>query len=65
MNVQALVAVIVFGGALLAIFAVLYREALRAYHQGLLDFDGIRLLRWALLGQIVIYLLLAVTAFLT
>lgn len=65
MNVQALVAVIIFGGVVLAIFAVLYREALRAYREGLLDFDGIRLLRWAVLGQMVIYLLLAVTAFLT
>ena len=65
MNVQALLAVIVFGAALLAIFGALYRDALQGYRQGALDFDGVRLLRWALLGQLVIYLLVAVTAFLT
>ncbi|HEX5451666.1 MAG TPA: hypothetical protein VFW86_04690 [Candidatus Limnocylindrales bacterium] len=65
MNGQALLAVVVFGGALLVIFGFLYREAVRNYRRGELDMDGIRLLRWALLGQLVIYLLLAATAFLT
>ena len=65
MNGQALAAVVIFGGALLIIFGLLYREAVHAYQRGELDFDGIRLLRWAVGGQLVIYLLLAVTAFLT
>jgi hypothetical protein len=39
--------------------------AARSYRRGELDFEGIRILRWALLGLISIYVLLAVTAFLT
>ncbi len=65
MNATALLAVVVFGGALLAIFAVLYRGALQSYERGELGYEGIRLLRWTLAGQLVIYALLAVTAFLT
>ncbi|HEY5519612.1 MAG TPA: hypothetical protein VIK08_03060 [Candidatus Limnocylindrales bacterium] len=65
MNVQALLAIFIFAGALLAIFGALYVGAVRAYRRGELDIEGIRILRWALLGHIAIYVLLAVTAFLT
>jgi hypothetical protein len=64
-NVAALLAVLAFAGLMLAIFGALYVGATRSYRRGELDFEGIRLLRWALLGQISIYALLAVTAFLT
>jgi len=64
-NVQALLAIFIFAGALLAIFGALYVGAVRAYRRGELDIEGIRILRWALLGHIAIYVLLAVTAFLT
>ncbi len=65
MNLSALIAVIVFAGVLLSIFSVLYVGALRSYNRGELDFAGVRLLRWALLGHMTLYLLLAVTAFIT
>jgi len=64
-NVSALLAVVAFAGVLLAVFGALYRGAVQSYEHGELDFEGIRLLRWALAGQLVIYALLAVTAFLT
>jgi len=63
-NVAALVAVLAFAGVMLAIFGALYVGAARSYGRGELDFEGIRILRWALLGLISIYVLLAVTAFL-
>ena len=65
MNVGALVAVVVFAGALLAIFGALYREASRSHARGEMGIDGLRILRWALLGHVALYVLLAVTAFLT
>lgn len=65
MNVAALVAVFAFGGALVAIFGALYRGAFMSYRRGELDFAGIRLLRRALLGQLLILGVLALTAFLT
>ena len=65
MNLEALLAVLAFAGGLLAIFGALYVGAARSYRRGELDFEGIRILRWALLGHISIYALLAVTAFLT
>ncbi len=65
MNLAALLAVIVFGGAVLAIFGVLYVGAARSFERGELAFEGIRILRWALVGHLCIYVLLAVTAFLT
>ena len=65
MNTSALVAVVIFAVVLLAIFGSLYLGALRSYRAGELDFDGIRLLRWAILGQLVIYALLGVTAIIT
>ena len=65
MNTPALVAVIVLAAALLAIFGSLYMIAWRSYKRGELSMEGIRLLRWALLGHMVLYALLGITAFLT
>ncbi|MGH2513605.1 MAG: hypothetical protein ACRDGQ_13060 [Candidatus Limnocylindrales bacterium] len=65
MNRDALIAVAVFGGALLAIFGWLYAGAAQGYRRGELGGEAIRILRWALLGQICIYALVAVTAFLS
>ena len=50
---------------MLAIGGALYVGAARSYRGGELDFEGIRILRWGLLGLISIYVLLAVTRFLT
>ncbi len=64
MNVTALLAVAAFALALLAIFGTLYVGAVRSHRRGDLGIEGIRILRWAIAGQLVIYALLAVTAFL-
>lgn len=65
MNLSALIAVIVFAGALLVIFGVLYIGASRSHARGELGIEGLRMLRWALLGHVTLYVLLAITAFLT
>ena len=65
MNPSALAAIAVLAGALLSVFGVLYRMAARSHARGELDYDGIRILRWALLGQLAIFAILALTAFLT
>ncbi len=65
MNTSALIAVLVFAGALLVIFGSLYLGAWRSYKRGELGIDGIRILRWALLGHVVLYIILGLTAFLT
>jgi hypothetical protein len=65
LNTSALVAIAVFAGALLSVFGLLYRMASGSYARGELAYDGIRLLRWALLGQLAIFAILALTAFLT
>ena len=62
-NVAALVAVFAFAGLMLTIFGTLYRGAVRSHQRGELDFEGIRILRWGMLGQVAIYAILAVTAF--
>jgi len=65
MNLSALVAVVLFAGALLFVFGLLYRMALRSHAKGELGQEGIDILRWALLGQLAIFVVLAITAFLT
>jgi len=65
MNLGALAAVIAFAGALFLVFGLLYRMAVASHSRGELGYEGIRLLRWALLGQLVILGILAITAFLT
>ncbi len=63
-NVPALVAVAIIGGAFLAIFGRLYLGAVRSQRSGELATEGVRILRWAVIGQLALYLLLALTAFL-
>jgi hypothetical protein len=65
LNQSALIAVGLFAIALLSIFGVLYREALRSYARGEMDIQGIRILRWAILGHMTLYILLTITVFLT
>ena len=65
MNLSALLAVLAFAGAFMLIFGLLYLGASRGYRRGELDFGGIRLLRWAFLGHLTIFVLLGITAFLT
>jgi hypothetical protein len=65
LNVGALIAVAVFAGVLLAIFGALYVSASRSHARGELGTDGLRILRWAFLGHLTLYALLAVTAFIT
>lgn len=65
MNYSALAAIAAFAGALLLVFGALYRMAVRSYAKGDLDFEGIRILRWALVGQLAIFAILTITAFLT
>jgi hypothetical protein len=65
MNLSALIAVLIFAGALLAIFGSLYIGALRSYKKGELNIEGVRILRWALLGHLTLYVLLGITPFLT
>jgi hypothetical protein len=63
MNGAALIAVIVLAGAFIAIFGSLYLGAVRSHQRGELDQAVVRILRWAVLGQLCIYVLLALTAF--
>ncbi|MDG7009033.1 MAG: hypothetical protein JRN06_12545 [Nitrososphaerota archaeon] len=65
MNLDALVATFLFAGALLSVFGVLYRMAVRSHASGELSYEGIRLLRWGLAGQLAIFVVLGITAFLT
>ncbi len=61
MNTTAFVAVVILAGAFLAIFGALYLGAVRAFERGELDQGGVRVLRWAVLGQLLIYVLIALT----
>jgi hypothetical protein len=65
LNFTALIAVLVFAGVLLAIFGTLYYGAVRSRSHGEIDNEGVVILRWALLGYVIIYALLAITTFLT
>ncbi|MHB8585660.1 MAG: hypothetical protein ACYDDF_07475 [Thermoplasmatota archaeon] len=62
MNVQALLAVIVFAGVLLAIFGILYRIARRAREAGEIDDRSLRVLRMAFLGHVVLNAILVLAA---
>ena len=64
MNVAALAAVAVFAGVLLAVVGAIYAGAVRSHRRGELDASGIRMLRWALLGHLVLDALLALAAIL-
>jgi hypothetical protein len=65
MNLGALIAVVLFAGVLLFVFGILYIGASNSKARGELDAEGIRILRWALLGHLTIFAILGVTAFLT
>ena len=66
LNVSALIAVAVFAVALLSIFgAPVHRSGKKPCARGEIDIEGIRIFRWAILGYITLYVLLAITAFLT
>jgi hypothetical protein len=64
-NVGALLAVAAFAGVLLFVFGLLYLGASRSRARGELDPEGIRILKWALLGHLTIFAILATSAFLT
>jgi cytochrome bd-type quinol oxidase subunit 2 len=64
-NLSALVAIFLFAGALLLVFGLVYQGAARSRARGELSNEGIRVLRWALLGQLIIFVVLGITAFLT
>ena len=63
-NVPALIATFAFAILTIGIFGVIYLGALRSERAGDLDAGTTRILRWALVGHVVIYALLAITAFL-
>jgi hypothetical protein len=65
MNLGALAAVVAFAGALLLVFGLLYRGAAKSRARGELDAEGIRILQWALLGYLAIFVILGITSFLT
>ncbi|HUK79533.1 MAG TPA: hypothetical protein VLU91_02590 [Nitrososphaerales archaeon] len=65
MNTSALLAVFLFAGALLIVFGWVYRGATKSMAKGELSNEGIRILRWGLLGHVAIFVVLAITAFLT
>jgi hypothetical protein len=63
MNGPALLATAFFAVVLLAVVGSLYGVAVRAHRRGELGLDGVALLRWAIAGQLVLYVILALTAF--
>ena len=65
MNPSALAAIGLFAGALMLVFGLVYLGAVRSRARGELSKEGTNILRWALLGQLVIFVVLGVTAFLT
>jgi hypothetical protein len=64
LNISALIAVVIFAAVLLAVFGAVYVGALRSYRRGELESKGIRILRWALLGHVIIFVILGIAAFL-
>lgn len=65
MNISALVVVIILAAALLAVFGALYNSAAKSQKKGELAPDGLGMLRWAFAGQIVLLIILAITALFT
>lgn len=64
LNIYALIAVGLFAAVLFSIFGALYYSALKSNRRGEMAPEGLRILRWALLGQATIYVILGITAFL-
>jgi hypothetical protein len=65
LNESALIAVAVFAVALLSIFGTVYHSASESQRRGELNAEGIRILRWALLGHLTLFVILALTALFT
>ncbi|MEM3852103.1 MAG: hypothetical protein QXP70_03790 [Methanomassiliicoccales archaeon] len=63
MILDALIAVILFAAVFLSIYASIYVGASKSYKRGEIDGKGIRILRLGLVGHVVIFASLAVTAF--
>ena len=63
-NIPALLTTAGFAILTIGIFGAIYLGAVRSVRAGELDAGTTRVLRWALAGHVVIYALLAVTAFL-
>jgi hypothetical protein len=63
-NVPALLATAGFAVLTIGIFGAIYLGAVRSVRAGELDEATTRVLRWALAGHVVIYAVLAITAFL-
>jgi hypothetical protein len=63
-NVPAIIAVGVFAAVLLAIVGAIYVGASRSHARGEVGIEGLMILRWGILGFLVLYALLAITAFL-
>ena len=64
LNASALIFVGVFAVALLSIFGAIYIGASKSQKKGEMGYEGILILRWALLGFATLYILLALSAFL-
>jgi uncharacterized membrane protein YuzA (DUF378 family) len=64
LNEIALIFVGLFALVVLSIFGAIYSGASNSYSRGELGLEGIRILRWALVGFAGIYALLALSAFL-
>lgn len=60
LNIGALIA-----AALLSIFGAVYSETSRSHKRGEMNADGLGILRWARLGYIILFILLAITAILS
>jgi hypothetical protein len=63
LNEIALIFVGLFAVAGLSIFGAIYSGASKSYSRGELGPDGIKILRWALVGYAGIYAVLALSAF--
>ncbi len=64
MVLSALIAALLFAVAFLSIYMSIYVGAARSFHRGEIDGRGIRILRLGILGHVVIFALIAFTAFL-
>lgn len=64
MILSALLAVLIFAAAFLSIYGSIYVGAAKSRKRGEMDERGMRILRLGLVGHIVIFALIAVTAFL-
>ena len=64
MNEAAAIAIGIFAAVLLSIVGTLYLGAVKSHVRGEMGIEGMVILRWAILGFLVLYGLLALSAFL-